>query len=628
MFYAQGINRRKRWYRMLTIGQKKLFLLFGFLLAAIAVALGVLLVYTERANRYDLKRVLSCNGSSMLFDSNNQPIAALGCDEGNYATWGQLPENLIKAFVAREDERFFSHDGIVWSSVLRSLLRNVESGRFEQGASTITMQLVRNVYELQGKTIDRKLLEAMLAQRVEGAYGKETIFTQYLNRIYFGCSCYGIADAARYYFGKPVSKLNLVECATLAGIVRGPSIFNPVHSMDSAMEVKKETLTRMLEMESISREEYDAAVRAPIVLSHGTTAGMAAQASTYPTMWAQKELESLQPYLKDSNGRFSAVSSLDLGLQQYVEEAAEQAMQAVERRKYFPEPWLSQLHGDSEEKGRLAKVFTEAARPARLKSRGESNLLENVLQCCVLVVDNRNGKRGNILAVLSGRSAADGIDRWRATFQPGRVAAPLLFCVACMPGGDDCHIVARSAEVTGMRLGYEAVRSFYDSLGLGITFPPREKAADLYNGLFDMSRLDAARLLFDLQNKGRGYKLSLIKTIWNSNNLPLYVYEPEKASEYIRRESATSVARLSPFICKEGRPVILNETLPDGGGQWTMVCHDRSVCVFVWMGLDDPQTAAAQSKELPPLLNRAALYMARDIYDKARLMIKSTTQQQ
>ena len=622
MSFATTPNRRKRWYRLLTIGQKKLVavcVVCGLFLLLVCSVLGV---YGYRAMQYDLSRVSSGNNSSTLFDSANQPIASIADEADSFVSRDELPRHLVNAFVAREDENFFEHDGVVLSSVLRSIIRNISSMRYEQGASTITMQLTRNVFELTGKSMDRKLLEAMLSLRIEHQFDKYTILEQYLSRIYYGQNCYGIKSAARYYFGKTVKELDLVECATLAGLVRAPSLYNPVRSMDKARAVKAETLQRMLECGMINQEECNAATAAPIILRKSSASLDAG--SSYSVMWTRRELAEMGNEVPEHAGGISVVSSLMLPLQQYLEQAVEKALTSVEQPGVYPEAWLTGMSDEQAESARSA--FAKLRRPQELKIRGENNDLKNLLQCCVLVVDARRNHRGKVLAMVGGRSAVDGRDRWQDRMRPGRVAAPFLFCCACLPGGDDMHIVARSTEVTGRSLGYDVVRSFYDSLKLPVEFPGREQELYLYNGLFQMRRVDLARLLFCLQNEGRKYRLSMVNSVWNSNQQLIYSYEPEKASEYIRRESATAVSSLPPFRITEGEPIIMNEALPEGGGQWSMVYRPKGVCAFVWMGFDDTANPVASAKELRPLLSRASLALAREVFDKARALLRASQQ--
>lgn len=614
MSFSSSPNRRKHWYHLLSIGQKKLVIICSVMGVLLVGVCCVLAIYGYRAMQYDLNSVANGAKSSILYDSANRTVAAIADDGDSFVSRDELPKNLINAFVAREDESFFEHDGIVLTSVLRSFIRNVISMRYEQGASTITMQLTRNVFELSGKSMDRKLLEAMLALRIEQKFDKLTILEQYLSRIYYGQNCYGIKAAARHYFGKQVRELDLVECATLAGLVRAPSLYNPVRSMDKARAVKAETLQRMLACEMISQETCNEAMAAPIVLKRGSAS--AESGSSYAVMWTRRELEDLANEIPEHSGGISVVSSLNLPLQQYLELAVEKALTSIEQPGIYPDAWVAGLSPEQAESER--KSFAKLARPKDLKVRGESNDLKGLLQCCVLVVDSRRNHRGKVLAMVGGRSAVDGLDRWSGRVRPGRAAAPFLFCCACMPGGADTHIVARSTEVTGRRMGYDVVRAFYDSLDLPIEYPSREQELYLYNGLFQMRRVDLARLLFCLLNEGRGYKLSMVNNVWNSNQQLIYHYEPEKSKEYIRREGATAVSELPPFHVSEGEPVTMNETLPEGSGQWSMVFRKGSICTFVWMGFDDSSHPLASSREMRFLLSRASSRLAREIYNEAR----------
>ncbi len=647
MFYSLRENRRKRWYSLLTFGPKKLMALAGVISLLVLSGIGVLAYYTYRALDFDIERVVVGTGESVLFDADHKLIGSLSVAGNQYAAWDELPEHLINAFLAREDENFFEHSGIVYSAVVRALLRNIVAGRSKEGASTITMQLTRNVFELSDKSLDRKMLEAALAQRVEKRYDKATIFTQYVNRIYYGENCYGIARAAAHYFGKPVRELNLVECATLAGLVRGPSIFNPCNSMEGAMTVKRETLERMLEQDYITQEQYDDAVAAPIELaSHEAEDTFG---GSYAILWANRELEGLQSQLGENAGGIAVVSNLKLPVQQYAEVAMERALQAVENPGRFPAEWEPLLGGrpvlptgkvkkDSKEYVQAlarqeafdaqVKSFAAAKRPESLKVRKQNNDLKGLLQCCVLVVDNRRSRCGSVLAVIGGRSAADGVDRWQGLLRPGRAAAPLVFCCACLPGQAEHHIVARSAEVTGQRIGYDVVRTFMDGLKLGLSLPGREQENDLYNGLYEMKRRDLAQVLFSLMNYGKDYRPRMIHSIWSRNRVALYSYQPESAPEYILRQSAVTVSKLAPFSTVEGKPTTLNETLPDNRGQFSMVSNRSGVCTFVWMGFDDPAEPAASTRELQRLLSRASLYLAREIHEHAVSVLRAEREAQ
>lgn len=620
MYYSRGENRRKRWYRLLSIGQKKLLAIAVLLFFCFMVLLSVIITYHFRAQQYDIKRVGYNNNESMLYDCDNKPLASLSGDSLFVAQWQELPSHLINAFVAREDESFFQHGGVVYTSVIRSLIKNVLSLSYEQGASTITMQLTRNVYELSDKTLDRKILEAMIAQQIEEHYDKQTILLQYLNRIYFGQGCYGVAAAANRYFGKAVSELNLVECATLAGLVRAPSLCNPVTDMKNAMGVKRETLSRMLALGYISQEEHDNAVAERIVLSDSK--GSSVPVLSYPSMRAQQELEELRDDLGEHVGGIAAVSNLQLELQKQVELAAETALVAVEKPGNIPDSWLPFLNANREAAERQRRYYDEKVkRPAELKVRGTDNEMAHVLQCCVLVVDSRRNNKGRVLAMVSGRSAVDGRNRWEEMSMPGKAISPFLYQCACLPGGGETHIVARNAEVTGRKLGYDVVSSAYKKLGLGIKLPNKENADALYRGEFFMKRIDLARILFDIQNEGRNYKFSLLSRVWSRGGSLLYTFQPEVSGEYIRREGAGVVSKIAPFIVEQGKPIVLNENLPSGGGCMCMVFNNNGVAVFVWIGFDDLADMPDSSK-MAELIKRASYCLASEIHAAARAALK------
>ena len=139
MFYSPTPNRRKSWYCLLSIGQKKLIIIGFFMGVLLAAFIGILSIYAYRAMQYDLDKVSQGLGSSVLYDSENSPMASLSENTPSFASRDELPRHLVNAFVAREDEKFFEHSGVVFTSVLRSVVRNIMSMRYEQGASTITM---------------------------------------------------------------------------------------------------------------------------------------------------------------------------------------------------------------------------------------------------------------------------------------------------------------------------------------------------------------------------------------------------------------------------------------------------------------------------------------------------------
>lgn len=190
------------------------------------------------------------------------------------AAWEQIPPALKDAVVATEDKRFYSHHGVDPRAMVRALLANLR-GRSLQGASTITQQLSKNLFLTPRRTLRRKLAEAALAVYLDLRLDKQRILTLYLNHIYLGqdgpASVMGVRSAARHYFSKEVSDLTLPESALLAGIIRGPGVYNPFRDPSAAKSRRDFVLRRMKEEGFISQLELDAALDEPVRLTRGTS---------------------------------------------------------------------------------------------------------------------------------------------------------------------------------------------------------------------------------------------------------------------------------------------------------------------------------------------------------------------
>ena len=183
-----------------------------------------------------------------------------------------VPDVMKRAVLAAEDAHFYKHDGLNYLGMLRALAHNVTRPGSLQGGSTITQQVVKNVLLTPERTFSRKAKEVILARRIEQTLAKDEILELYLNHIYFGHGRYGVEEASRYYFGKSVGDLKLAEAATLAGIVKGPSIYSPRVNMARATARRKFVLDQMAEKGFASAAEVAAAKREPIALAHETEA--------------------------------------------------------------------------------------------------------------------------------------------------------------------------------------------------------------------------------------------------------------------------------------------------------------------------------------------------------------------
>jgi penicillin-binding protein 1A len=191
-------------------------------------------------------------------------IAQIGEQRRIPVTYEQIPEVIKHAFLAAEDERFFEHHGIDYFGVVRAVLIDVLSGEKTQGASTITMQAARNMFLNLDKTARRKLQETFVTYRMEHEFSKQEIFGLYLNVIFFGQRAYGVAAAAEAFFGKSLDKLDVAEAATIAGVPKAPSKYNPIVDPELATQRRGYVLRRMRELGFIDAATAEAANKEPM----------------------------------------------------------------------------------------------------------------------------------------------------------------------------------------------------------------------------------------------------------------------------------------------------------------------------------------------------------------------------
>lgn len=192
-----------------------------------------------------------------IYSADGELIAQYGEKRRIPVTLDQIPPEMVKAFIATEDSRFYEHHGVDPVGIFRAASVALFSGHASQGASTITQQLARNFFLSPERTLMRKIKEVFLAIRIEQLLTKDEILELYLNKIYLGYRAYGVGAAAQVYFGKTVDQLTLNEMAVIAGLPKAPSTFNPLYSMDRAVARRNVVLSRMLDEGYITQQQFD-----------------------------------------------------------------------------------------------------------------------------------------------------------------------------------------------------------------------------------------------------------------------------------------------------------------------------------------------------------------------------------
>lgn len=228
----------------------KFLLKAGFFISLFALIVGGIMFgyyYQDLPNIDQLEKEEATKQVIEVDFSNSENIANFGDLYHNEVRYFELPQNLINAIVATEDRKFFTHNGVDFFAMLRASYVNHRAGRIVQGASTITQQLAKLLFLSPERTFKRKIQEVILAFKLEKRLTKEQILTTYLNRAYFGAGNYGIASAAKFYFGKDVAQLNLKESALLAGLLKAPSKLSPKNSQENALDRTNVVLSNMID---------------------------------------------------------------------------------------------------------------------------------------------------------------------------------------------------------------------------------------------------------------------------------------------------------------------------------------------------------------------------------------------
>ncbi|KPU42297.1 penicillin-binding protein 1F [Oxobacter pfennigii] len=251
-------------FRNPNIYKKTITVLLIIIIMPMSAAFGIVAAYISDASYVDTANFMgNLKLTTYIYDKDGNFIESLhGVENREYINIKNIQKHTRNAFIAIEDERFLKHSGIDIRRIFGALYADLKSGRYDQGASTITQQLIKNTILTRKKEMKRKIQEAYLALKIESELSKDEILEYYLNTIYLGGNAYGLQAASQYYFSKDASELSLAESALIAGLTQSPSKYNPYLNGDSPEVYKNRQLTvlsKMLELEMITQEEYEKA---------------------------------------------------------------------------------------------------------------------------------------------------------------------------------------------------------------------------------------------------------------------------------------------------------------------------------------------------------------------------------
>ena len=501
-----------------------------------------------------------------------------------------IPDNLKRALIVTEDRNFYQHSGIDLKGIFRAIFRDIKAGKFVEGASTITQQLSKTLFLQPRKTLLRKAKEAFLSFQIERRYTKDEILELYLNQVYFGSGAYGVESAARIYFGKPVSKLDLSECALLAGLPKSPSRYSPLTDKDLAFKRRNIVLKQMRDTGVITQAVFNIAKEEPL--------NLAKQDKT--TVKAPYFIESIKFYLENTigssrlyKGGLTVTTTLDFKLQKAAELAVEKGLSALEHR--------------------MKQQFIKNPDP----------------QCALVSLDVITG---GILAMVGGRNFSESPFN-RATMarrQPGSAFKPIVYAYAIEEGFSQSKTIldapvafkignrtkewqpnnfsedysgemtlrtalALSKNIPAVRLiemlGPSSVVGFAHTLGIESPLHPNLSLALGTSGV-KLINLTAAYSVFP--NKGKLIVPYGVMEVVDGNGRLIWRVRPQKKA-VISRESAAIITDMLSSVIKDGtgkkakviqRPIAGKTGTTNEFKDALFIGFSPSITTGVWVGQD------------------------------------------
>ncbi len=458
--------------------------------------------FRERAETYDLERINDLEVPSLILDRNGKEIGRFFVQNRSVIPIGEVPDVLIDALRAGEDSRFYTHKGVDYIGIIRAAKMNFESaGRVTdgQGASTITQQLARNAYNLRQEAlrrnesgIERKLVEAFLARRIERRYTKRQILEFYLNRIYFGSGFHGIRSASLGYFGKEPMELNASEAASIVGLIKNPTNLSPLNDLEANRRARDYVLSRMVKEGFLKRKD-------------------AARLKEQPVKLNSRPLQRGTTHLYERVGGAVAAALGDDALAAggftihttILREAQEAAEKALE---------------DSLSRAETNPGYTRGKRALHRKDSGKT---ADYVQGAVLAVDHETGE---VLAYVGGRDYAqvpyDFIEQGKRPL--GTAFFPFLYAAA-LSGGESPATLLEDDWMDNRTVMVGGREGVLGEWGMEVPSPDYERAEIPLRRAFEHSKIAATVRL--------GSKIGLGRIVETAENFGL----PLRGAELLPR---------------------------------------------------------------------------------------------
>lgn len=590
--------------------------------------------YVRRAGGFDLAKVGEIPQRSAIHDVDGELLSYIHGENRIIAPLETVSPHFLKALLAREDARFYEHHGVDYRGIARAAWTNFRRGGIAQGASTITQQLARNSFDLGERSYSRKLLEAALAQRLEREFSKARILEFYVNRIYFGAGLYGIETAARAYFGRSASELDLSQAALLAGIIRSPNRLSPVSNIKGALAQRDVVLDRMAALGMISADEASRTKSANLFVSKKRPLPFQ---ENYAMDAVRRDLELILSPDQIDQGGLRIYTTIDPALQKLAEHALEERLSEVEKTSGFKHPkkaGFTASSGSAEEG--VAEEEEEKAKTEETGDREKTEKPTDYLQGALVAIDNRTG---GIRAIVGGRDFAH--SRYNrallARRQAGSTFKPFIYAAAfergLLPGtlvddseirpgefknishdwspanSDGAYLGLQPAEAglvrsrntmtvrVGQALGVPEVRSLTNRLGLcddAVELPV------IFLGAFETTLKDLTAAYTAFPNHGARRQAHIISRIDDWTGRTIYKATLAEAPMFSEDAAWMTSGALQKTVQSgtAAKAKSLGLTKPAGGKTGTtndyrdawFVGYTTSLTCGVWVGFDKPQT--------------------------------------
>ena len=605
-FLARFKSRGKKRSKLFRYGWK-----ISLLLLIAGGVLALLMFYGAWAASFDMKKVGAMPERNTVFDVDGKIYSRLAGSNRLRISLDEISPYFIDALLAREDTRFYQHPGVDWRGILRALVRDVLTGSAKEGASSITQQLARNSLPLGGRNLSRKLLEAMVAFRIEHEFTKKQILELYVNRIYFGAGCYGVETASQAYFGKHAKELNLPEAALIAGLIRSPNRFSPLKNPEGAANERNAVLDRMVELKKIPAAEANQAKQAKV---NAHPRRLLQIQENYAMDAVQRDLNLILTQDQIDNGGLFVYTTLDPKVQDAAQQALETQLTKIEHEGNFNHPLKAKYHPPE---------------------NGEDSSMP-YLEGAVVAIDNASG---GIRALVGGRDYAQ--SKFNRALPPanrqvGSAFKPFVYTIAfsegMLPGASISDAPIQPGEIdgagtwspansdgtyggiqpcsyglihsrntmsvrVGQFAGLDAVQKIATTLNLSENVP---HGPAIYIGSFETNLKDLTAAYAVFPNGGVRKQAYIIERIDDAEHQPIYrashiaapTLDPSAAwmtsqvmEEVLTRGTAAAARSLGFKLPAAGKTGTTN----DYKDAW-FVGYTSTVTCGVWVGFDQPVT--------------------------------------